>query len=220
MDQTTKEESKKRVTFQEKEETLDIDDEIARLERELANDDDDDSEESDDDDRNSFEEQPAVLSLSKFANDRVEHLPTTALPEPGKYDAKGMPLKTAKKKRKLDTAQESNTKSSGLEQAVKEVLSGYQARSSERLPYYCRFCAKQYDNEEEFFRHKKEGFHRAAVEAERKATYCKLCRKQLTSPVQMKEHLKSRPHKERLQAMRSKQGGRRILDGRGRVRRV
>jgi hypothetical protein len=208
----------KKVTFQEVggggDDVEDIDAEIARLERELAKDDDSDSDEESgedaDEDGSHDEEQPAVLSLSKFSDDRVQHLPAAALPEPGKYDSSGMPIKK-KKKRKVDN--DGSAASSGLEQAVKEVLSGYQARSSERLPFYCRFCAKQYDNETEFFAHKSQDFHKAALEAERKATYCKLCRVQLTSPVQMQEHLKSRPHKERLQTMKSKHQGGRMSNG-------
>ena len=96
---------------------------------------------------------------------------------------------------------------------MKEVLSGYTARSSEKIPYYCRFCSKQYNNEVEFFEHKNTEFHIAAVAVERKATYCRLCRIQLTSPVQMKEHLKSKPHKERLHKVSGGRGG-----GRGGVR--
>ena len=106
-------------------------------------------------------------------------------------------------------------RSSGLKQAVQEVLAGYKARSSERLPFYCRVCAKQYDNETEFFNHKETEFHRVAVETERKASYCRLCRKQLTSPEQMKEHLASRPHKERLQKMIDRQQGGRSQRNKG-----
>ena len=105
---------------------------------------------------------------------------------------------------KPEKRQKKNTAESGLESAVKEVLSGYVARSSEKLPFYCRFCQKQYNNSEEFFAHKQSEFHKTAVEMEQKASFCKLCRKQLTSPDQLKEHLQSRPHKERLERARSR----------------
>lgn len=200
-------------------EGLDLDDEIARLERELAA-----QNESDDDEDSESQHQAdesAILSLSKFANDHVEHLPPTSLPVPssssrrkssgggniggGDVDvtskAVGMTTKTRQNQASTSPATNNN---SGLQKAVQEVLQGYTARSADRLPFYCRFCAKQYSNETEFFDHKRTEFHLAAVEAERKMTYCKLCRKQLTSPAQMKEHLKSKPHKQRLDMMRNK----------------
>ncbi|KAL3910798.1 MAG: hypothetical protein SGILL_007551, partial [Bacillariaceae sp.] len=197
---------KKTVKFQDDdEEEENLDDEIARLERELAvADNSSESESEDDQDASGNEEddgdvpkQPAILSLSKFSDDHVEQLPAAALPEPGRYDMDGK--KTKKRKLETDTNNNAPKPPSGLEQAVKEVLQGYQARSSEKLPFYCRFCAKQYSSEKEFLEHRRlSEFHKTAVEAERKATYCKLCRLQLTSPVQMKEHLKSKPHRERL----------------------
>lgn len=210
----------------------DIDDEIKRLEAELADDSEDSdsssssdsSDESSDDDRprkvrfgkDSVKEIPsrrpardpseqAVISLSSLAQHRIAPLPESALPKirkkRGSEDKLGSKPKKAKK---MD----------GLELAVKEVLSGYVARSSERLPFYCRVCAKQYDNKEEFFAHKQTDFHKTAVEAERKISYCKLCQKQFTSPVQLKEHLTSRPHKEKLHRVRQ---GNRASRGRGRA---
>ena len=102
--------------------------------------------------------------------------------------------------------------SSGLRDAVKEVLAEYQPRSSERIPFYCRVCAVQSKDEAEFTLHKQTEFHKTAVQVEKKATYCKLCRKQLTSLIQMQEHLDSRPHKERLDSMKARQQG---FSGRG-----
>lgn len=181
----------------------DIDDEIARLEKELMNDSDDDSgnsSEEDDDSNASPTANNGVLSLSTYADDRVETLPSACLPVPGKYSL------TKKKGGKSKSPQQPEVKS-GLQKAVEEVLGGYQARSSERIPFYCRFCAKQYENKEAFFEHKNTEFHKTAVAMEKKATYCKLCRKQFTSPTQMKDHLSSRPHKEKLQFVRNRQQG-------------
>lgn len=185
----------------------DIDDEIARLEKELMNDSDDDSgnsSEEDDDDSNASPTNnngdSGILSLSTYADDRVETLPSACLPVPGKYSL------TKKKGGKSKSPQQPEVKS-GLQKAVEEVLGGYTARSSERIPFYCRFCAKQYENEKAFFEHKSSEFHKTAVAMEKKATYCKLCRKQFTSPTQMKEHLSSRPHKEKLQFVRNRQQG-------------
>ena len=199
---------KKEVKFSEELEAPpsggDIDDEIARLERELMNtgEDSEDSIGSSDEDESEDEathnNEAAVLSLSEFANDRVESLSSTCLPVPGKYSLKKR--KKAERKQAQPTAEKS-----GLQKAVEEVLGGYKARSSEKIPFYCRFCSKQYENEDAFHAHKTSEFHKTAVAMEKKATYCKLCRKQFTSPVQMKEHLSSRPHKQRLQNVRSRQ---------------
>jgi len=188
------------------EQSGDIDDEIARLEKELMDEssDIDDSENSSQDDEASDTNQtkdnePAILSLSSCADDRVESLPSTCLPVPGKY--------TLGKKKSVKNIRQPEVES-GLQQAVKEILGGYTARSSEKIPFYCRFCSKQYENETSFYEHKASEFHKTAVLLERKATYCKLCRKQFTSPTQMKEHLSSRPHKQRLQNVRMRQGKR------------
>jgi len=195
--------SKKEVKFVN-EPSGDIDDEIARLEMELMNDTDDSQGSSDVDeisDTNSVngDHKTAILSLSSFANDRIETLPSACLPVPGKYSL-------SKKKLKPKNNPVIHEKS-GLQKAVEEVLGGYTARSSERIPFYCRFCSKQYENETTFYQHKASDFHKTAVALERKATYCKLCRKQFTSPIQMKEHLSSRPHKQRLQFVRTRQKG-------------
>ena len=199
----------------------DIDDEIKRLEAELAKEsgsDSDSSSDSDDDSSSSSSSESenkvvddsrntGVLSLSALEKDRIESLPSHLLPAARKRSLK-VDAKSEKGPKKKEKQVEN-----GLASAVKEVLSGYVARSSERLPFYCRFCQKQYTNEQEFFGHKQTEFHKTAVEVERKASYCKLCRKQLTSPEQLKEHLTSRPHKERLEHARS-----RNPPGRGRGR--
>mmetsp|Transcript_2258 Transcript_2258/g.6059 ORF Transcript_2258/g.6059 Transcript_2258/m.6059 type:complete len:317 (-) Transcript_2258:2445-3395(-) len=199
---------KKEVKFSEELEAPpsggDIDDEIARLERELMGNggESDDSQSSSDEEESELEtdnnNETGVLSLSEYANDRVEGLASTCLPVPGKY--------SLAKRRKEDRKQsQPPAEKSGLQKAVEEVLGGYTARSSEKIPFYCRFCSKQYENEEAFHAHKSTEFHKTAVAVERKATFCKLCRKQFTSPIQMKEHLSSRPHKQRLQNARSRQ---------------
>jgi uncharacterized CHY-type Zn-finger protein len=197
-----------------------IDDEIQRLEAELnALSDDDLSVLSDDDDdgnnsttgTTTTKSHPAVLSFSAVKDERIERLPAAALPAP--------PPRRRTTKRNIhetatDTKRDNNNNnnkkkkhvvSQGLTNAVREVLRGYQPRSAEHLPLYCRCCAKQYDCLEQFQDHKRTEFHKTAVELERKASYCKLCRKQLTSPAQLKEHLQSRPHHERLRTLQTRQ---------------
>jgi hypothetical protein len=191
--QNAKKDPRKKVTFEEPK--VDVDEEIRRLEMELQQSDD-----SDDD--SSLEPESAIeghgsLCLSKYADDRVENLPASSLPLPGRYDANDR--KAGKNKNQVAEGG-GHERGSGLRQAVKELFQGYQARSSERLPFYCRFCSKQYRDETEFLDHRQTEFHVTAVAVEKKATYCRLCRKQLTSPEQMKEHLASKPHKEKLQS--------------------
>ncbi|KAL7569335.1 hypothetical protein ACA910_016877 [Epithemia clementina (nom. ined.)] len=204
----------KQLLKAEAENAIDIDEEIARLEAELAKDDDEDSSVDDDvdDDESSSSESninkleedmeqqsfvagtDGIVCLSALKDERIESLPVEYLPQAPKNAS----ARKAKTKKQVPTAAPS-----GLEKAVQEVLSGYVPRSAERMPFYCRVCQKQYSSETEFFEHRKTQFHLVAAEAERKASYCKLCRKQLTSPAQLKEHLKSKPHKERLQRVSS-----------------
>ena len=193
----------------------DIDDEIKRLEDELAADVESDSDSmSEEEDRprrvrfgiDTVKEIPsnqqdqdskeaAVICLSEVSEARIQPLPPSCLPAIRKKRNNQDDGKKDGKKAKLN----------GLQEAVKEVLAGYVARSSERLPFYCRVCSKQYDSKEAFFDHKDTEFHRTAVEMEKKASFCKLCQKQFTSPVQLKEHLTSKPHKDRLQRVRGRQ---------------
>ena len=209
---------------EEKEE--DIDDEIRRLEAELAADSDSSGDSGDDDNCDDDEEEgvgdrrnpgeAGVISLSMLATDRITALPETFLPTNKRRTLKIDKMvagevssdepKAKRRKKSSDTKNGGNSNiSDGLRAAVKQVLDGYTPRSNEKIPFYCRVCAKQYKNGDDFFDHKKGDFHKAAVELEKKASYCKLCRKQLTSPVQLKEHLYSKPHKERLQLMKSRQ---------------
>jgi hypothetical protein len=213
----------------------DLDEEIKRLEAELAQEDesstgggDDDSQSQNNDRVVSFsneaplmreypsdphdDPQQSVICLSSLAKDRIEPLPASCLPTISrKRDSSEGPDYVKEKKLKTRPQRLEHPylqPQDGLRAAVQEVLSGYKARSSERLPFYCRACVKQYSTEEEFFTHKKTAFHKTAVEEERKASYCKLCKKQLTSPVQLKEHLNSKPHKERLHSLQMQQSNR------------
>jgi hypothetical protein len=183
----------------------DIDDEIRRLEAELegsssSSSSDDDSDGEDNESSGNKGSGPTVLSLSAMKDDRIEALPANYLPSNKKRT-----MKIDRTSEQKEPPSKKLKVSSGLEVAVREVLAGYVARSSEKIPFYCRHCAKQYANEPEFKEHREGDFHKKAVEIERKATYCKLCRKQLTSPAQMKEHLTSRPHKQHLDKVRSNQ---------------
>jgi hypothetical protein len=182
---------------------VDIDDEIKRLEAELENSDDSSQDSSSSDDESESNDRK-VLNLSSVETERIGKLPEHLLPSNKKRSLKGIDRPVDPSKRKKVTESKD-----GLRAAVKELLDGYKPRSAERLPFYCRVCAKQYTSEQEFVEHQKSEFHITAVEVERKASYCKLCRKQLTSPAQLKEHLMSKPHKNRLALVQSKQPHRR-----------
>jgi len=151
-----------------------------------------------------------VISISECATETIAPLPKAALPTSKtkklKVDAEFVAKEKERRKRK-NMNEDDTQVNEGLRAAVKEVLSGYVARSSEKIPFYCRVCPHQSENEEDFQTHKLSEFHRAAVQVEKKATYCKLCRKQLTSLVQMKEHLDSRPHREKMDDVKAQQRG-------------
>lgn len=231
-------------TQQDSDQKPDIDDEIRRLEAELAEFDDDSScssssKEQEDDievgttnkkkrkvkfGETTFREIPTckpkassskqdIICLSAVSEDRIDPLPSTSLPAISRKRNADDNLSYIRKKKREN--EPSVSSSNGLEKVVKEVLDGYVARSSEKLPFYCRVCAKQYSNLDEFQSHFSGEFHRAAAALERKASYCKLCRKQLTSPVQLKEHLKSKPHRERLHRVRQKQQQNTYAESRG-----
>lgn len=190
--------------------SADLDEEIRRLEAELQNEESGDSDGSDSDSSDSEDEkkkkEAAILSLSASKSARIEGLPPSCLPASRKRVLKGIDSgadRTKTKKRKIEVGEAQV--SEGLKSAVQEILQGYKPRSAERLPLYCRVCAKQFETKDDFVQHKNTDFHKTAYAMERKASYCKLCRKQLTSPAQLQEHLQSKPHKQRLQSMQSRQ---------------
>jgi len=195
---------------------LSMDDEIKRLEAELAL--DDDSDDSDDDDSQPDD----VICLSK--TDRITPLPSNQLPQNKrkflKVDGALMSSTTGAKKPKQSkhnaTSNEDEV-SEGLRATVKELLDGYVARSSEKIPFYCRVCAHQSSDEEEFLAHQTTELHLLACSTEKKASFCRLCRKQFTSLVQLKEHLVSRPHRNKMDETKARQrgGGRGGRGGRG-----
>ena len=254
---------------------MDLDEEIARLEAELAA----DNSESDDDisdediqdsecDDNSEDDAPnnkktisfgqdsiheyadqsksqtqnhhvhdnnsnGIICLSNLANDRIEPLPQSALPQNKRKVLKGIDrdddidegsMSKKRKKQRRQQDKEEHTVSEGLKSAVQDLLQNYVRPSQlDRPPFYCRVCQHQSKSQSEFDTHRQSEFHTVAVKEEKKKTYCKLCRKQLTSVIQMEEHLKSKPHRDRMDYMKGKQrgligGGNRSSDGGGRGR--
>ncbi|CAM9444013.1 unnamed protein product, partial [Ectocarpus sp. 6 AP-2014] len=192
-----------------------VDDQIAALERELkgANDSSSDAESSssDDDsagskeDRGAGRERRRVAKLvSPLEAEKIEPLPAHLLPRPG------CGVHKDKKKKNKPSAAVGTTAlpgpSQGLDSAVKELLANYEARSSERVPFYCRVCKFQGDSLEALEKHKEEPLHVEAAKKERKISKCSLCKKQFTSPPQLQEHLAGKAHLEKLQSTMSRQG--------------
>ena len=192
---------------------VDIDEEIKRLEQELANESPSDNDSSDD--------HTTVVCLSAAAHERIDPLPSHALPVSKSRRLKidevdELPSKATssenganeggnrrvKKKARSEQELGPDDKSNMLA-AVKGMMAGYVARSSERIPFYCRVCQVQSENETEFLQHKTTEFHKLAVKEEQKASYCKACRKQLTSVVQLHEHLSSKTHRVRMDYLRA-----------------
>jgi hypothetical protein len=149
----------------------DIDDEIKRLEAELAED-SSDSEDSDSDsssnggrlkrirfgestilnpqdvevEKSAKSQDQGVICLSECASDFIAPLPKTVLPTNKRKKLKidseedGSRRDDQRRKRTRSNENGSGGFSDGLRDAVKEVLSGYVARSSEKIPFYCRVC--------------------------------------------------------------------------------
>jgi len=237
---------------------VDLDDEIKRLEAELAADssnsesdddigDDDYESEVDDDTPNnnkkaiSFGEDSihkyddgkqttnsheadiggtGVICLSNVANDRIEPLPQSALPQNKRKMLKGIDsvdndekYNNKRSKKQKQQEKEEHKVSEGLKHAVQDLLQNYIRPSQiDRPPFYCRVCQHQSSSQSEFDEHRASEFHKVAVKEEQKKTYCKLCRKQLTSVVQMEEHLKSKPHRQKMDYVKNKQRG--LIGGR------
>lgn len=144
-----------------------VDDQIAALERELqssgdsssdeesSGSEDDGSDERPEDDDNgaattTLERRRRQLKklVSPLDAEKIEPLPAHLLPRPGcgtqKDDKKKKKKKTGPKAKDVDgTAAAAPAPSRGLDSAVKELLANYEARSSERVPFYCRVCQFQ-----------------------------------------------------------------------------
>lgn len=129
-----------------------VDDRIAALERELeqGTDSSEGSSSSDTGDDSDVEtstgkrEGNETTGVFKFVSsleaEKIEPLPVHLLPLPGC----GMPKRSSSREEKRSKVTRAPTKqSSGLDSAVKELLDNYEARSSERLPFYCRVCKFQ-----------------------------------------------------------------------------
>lgn len=229
-----------------KSQQVDIDEEIRRLEAELAadsasDDEDDESSNAGDESENgnrkisfgkntthTFEKDDDSASVT--SDDRMDSSGVICLSESASdriepLPASAMPQIARKmtadekksKKRKRD--KEEHTVNAGLKSAVEDLLSNYKTRSEvEQTPWYCRVCQYQADGEADFLAHRASEFHKTAMKEHQKKTYCRMCRKQMTSVIQFQEHLNSKPHRGMLAGKRAQQQGRGRSGGRGRGR--
>lgn len=89
-----------------------------------------------------------VLKLgSPLEADKIQPLPAHLLPRPGcgVSKAKKPGKKGPKRPKVAASSQSAPGPSQGLENAVRELMTNYEARSSERVPFYCRVCQFQGD---------------------------------------------------------------------------
>lgn len=115
-----------------------------------SEDDDDRPEKANGDRSSSSRERRRQLNIvSPLEAEKIDPLPAHLLPRPGC----GVPKANSKKKKKPKKATgrpkddggvgaggTAPAPSQGLDSAVKELLANYEARSSERVPFYCRVC--------------------------------------------------------------------------------
>ncbi|CAM9110362.1 unnamed protein product [Choristocarpus tenellus] len=187
-----------------------IDSKIDELERELQHFSDTSGIDSDSGgSEKSSEEDIHSKFLPTLSKERIEPLPSHLLP------AKGCGIRKDTKRKKPKRLKSEKPSQSGLEGAVKELLSNYEARSSERVPFYCRVCKFEGSSLEDLEAHKLEPLHQEATRKERKVSTCSLCKKQFTSPPQLKEHIAGRAHRETLLGVRSRQGKQWTREGPG-----
>ena len=213
---------------------VDLDDEIRRLEAELAveneSDGDDESSEGtnyevencrvsfgttsthvftkDEDTQDLLPDvdSSGIICLSELADERIDPLPAAAMPKIARSNARLDKEKMGKKRKR---EKEEHAVNEGLKSAVEDLLSNYKTRSEvEQTPWYCRVCQHQAEGESDFIAHRQSELHKAALKEHQKKTYCRLCRKQMTSVIQFQEHLGSRPHREMLAHKKSQQLGR------------
>lgn len=80
--------------------------------------------------------------VSPLEADKIQPLPAHLLPRPGcgVSKAKKPGKKGPKRPRVAASSQSAPGPSQGLDSAVKELMANYEARSSERVPFYCRVC--------------------------------------------------------------------------------
>lgn len=81
--------------------------------------------------------------VSPLEADKIKPLPAHLLPRPGCGISKSKTSTKKLSKTSKTAAGEHPQRLKGLDSAVKELLDNYEARSAERVPFYCRVCKFQ-----------------------------------------------------------------------------
>ncbi|RLN96247.1 hypothetical protein BBJ28_00005111 [Nothophytophthora sp. Chile5] len=183
----------KKKRRKEKDGEEDIADRIKRLEAELQHQQEDASDDSSDSDSESDSDNDkakAVVNLSAYASQRIEHLPETMLP-PVRASSSSLP--PAKKRKK--TQQEEN------EQAANKALAllGDALTFPKKVPFACKPCGFIGKNLEDFQAHRASKEHLEGQQNGAKALNCALCNKTFTSRSQLDEHRAGKWHQQRAQ---------------------
>ncbi|KAJ0396636.1 hypothetical protein P43SY_008888 [Pythium insidiosum] len=168
---------------------------------------DSDSSSASDDDANSANDSGAhagvkatkkggVISMSAFADERVEGLPEHLLP---KASATSASMAEQKKKRKRDGDDNRQGQNPALPSLLNEV------QWAKRVPFACKPCGFVGKNVDEFHAHRASPEHLAKQQAvQSQVLVCKLCDKSFTSPHQLEEHKAGKWHQQRAQQRKAR----------------
>lgn len=166
-----------------------VDEEIARLEAELAQ--LEDKGEDEGEDEYNEEASSSGLILSSLQDQRIPPLPAHQLPAAQCRDTSG-----GAKKRKVKQSLE--TDDPALLDKARALVEKAPKCEKLKIPFACRLCAFRGQSLEEFDRHRHSRLHIFATKLYKESSYCKLCRVQCTSPLELETHVSSKKHAERL----------------------
>lgn len=179
---------------------------IASLQKALESDDDEDSYASSKSESSQYRDSTMIVERDELGNpikltslneeDRIKPLPPDKLP-------KALCSKATLSGQKRP----SNHNHQGEKRravSFQKAPIAYEPVSSEKKPFYCRFCKYQGESLEDLENHKASEDHKKSYQQIMRLSYCHLCKKQYTSPVQLEEHRKGKQHLERLQKVRSR----------------
>lgn len=177
-------------------EAEDIAERIRRLEAELqqsggsSDESDASSSDSDDDSATDGDSKAAaggVVSLSAFADERVEALPEKLLPPQGASSASA--LAHGKKKKPKRTPAEATTNQPDLLDVIEWP---------KKVPFACKPCGFVGKDMDDFQAHRQSAEHLERATHGQQKLHCKLCDKAFTSSSQLTEHKAGKWHQQRL----------------------
>lgn len=158
-----------------------VDEEIARLEAELAQLEDEEDE---------GEVSSSGLILTSLQNQRIPPLPKHQLPASQCREPSG-----AKKRKSKQSIEKDDPV---LLEKARALVQRAPKCEKLKIPFACRLCAFRGQSLEEFEHHRLSRLHIFATKLYKESSYCKLCRVQCTSPLELETHVSSKKHAERL----------------------